>query len=286
MDDHLASKRKLIERAQNNWVEFQDRRKQYLAQMHLRNGCSEKITENILIDLFTLVLDWPLANIDYQSGRCDIVLVDTGIKHLLVEAKYPGKFNSSTAMKQALSQVTGYSLKHQVYRVAVSDGYRLYAIDLFEGKICERIDITLDGKFSEELWLVSRHGIYRSIEHRENPTTSNVLSGEILHPKYKLPSKCFAYVGHPLDPKTWSLPYLLSCESVDEKRLPKAISSIVSNYRGSKVSKIPDKHIHDVLRRLEIAARHLGKMPDQNPRTAQTYCQLNEALAQVIKQYS
>ena len=106
MDNQLARKKKLLERAQNNWAEFQSKRKQYLAQMHLRDGGSEKITENILVDLFTLVLDWPLSNVDYQSGWCDIVLVDTGIKHLLIEAKYSGKFSSSKAMEQALSQVS------------------------------------------------------------------------------------------------------------------------------------------------------------------------------------
>ena len=87
-------------------------------------------------------------------------------------------------------------------------------------------------------------------------------------------------MGSPLHPNTWSLPYLLLNGSVDEKRLPKAISSIVSNYRGTKVSKIPDKHIHDVLRRLEEAARHLGKMPDQNSKTAETYYKLAWALNQ------
>ena len=280
MDNHLATKRKLLERAQNNWAEFQYRRKQYLAQMHLRDGGSEKITENILVDLFTLVLDWPLANVDYQSGRCDIVLVDTGIKHLLIEAKYPGKFSSSRSMEHALSQVGGYSIKHKVHRVAVSDGNRLYAVDLFEGKICERVDVKLDEEFSEELWHISRHGIYRSIENKGGFKPSNILSGEIIHPRYQLPSQCFAYVGDPLRPNTWSLPYLLSNGFVDEKRLPKAISSIVSNYRGTKVSKIPDRHIHDVLQRLEVAARRLGKMPDQNSKTAETYHKLDQVLKQ------
>ena len=68
------------------------------------------------------------------------------------------------------------------------DGNRLYAIDLLEGKICECVDVKLDGEFSEDLWSVSRHGIYRSIESKETLRSSNLLSGEILHPKYKLPS--------------------------------------------------------------------------------------------------
>ena len=210
MSENLASKRKLLERARNNWDEFQDRRKQYLTQMHLRDGGSEKITENILLDLFTLVLDWPLANLDYQSGWCDIILVDTGIKRLLIEAKYPGKFSSSKAMEQALSQVTGYSSTQKVNLVAVSDGNRLFAIDLLEGKTCKRVDVNLDGEFSEELWFLSRHGIYRSTESKGDTKSLDFLSGETLHPKHKIPSKCFAYVGNPLQTSTWSLPYLNS----------------------------------------------------------------------------
>ena len=68
--------------------------------------------------------------------------------------------------------------------------------------------------------------------------------------------------------------------SIDERRLPKAINCIVANYRGLKVGKIPDRHIHVVLVRLEAAARNLGKMPDQNSKTAPAYYKLNEALAQ------
>ncbi len=53
---------------------------------------------------------------------------------------------------------------------------------------------------------------------------------------YQLPASCFAYVGDPAHPGTWKLPYRLIDGSIDERRLPKAIQAILSNYRGVKVS--------------------------------------------------
>ncbi len=282
MDNYLSNKKKLLERANKEWPQFLSRRKQRLAQMELRNGGAEKITESILEDLFTIVLDWPLANVDYQSGRCDIVLTDIGIKRLLVETKYPGSFQNDTNMKKALLQVNRYSEKLNVNKVAVSDGYRLYAIDLKEGKVTERVDVFLDSNFPEDLWLLSVHGIYRPTPQDSEERPINFLSSdELLHPKYQLPADCFAYAGNPNDPKSWSLPYLLRDRTVDKKRLPKAISAIISNYRGTKVKKIPETAIPMVLKTLEKAARQIRKMPDQFPKTSQIY----KNLANILKQF-
>lgn len=281
IDNQLSNHKKLLERAKANWLNFQEIRRQRLAQMRLRDGGAEKITEIILDALFTIVLDWPIANIDYQSGRCDMVLVNQGIKWLIVEAKYPGSFqNNSSKMQQALDQVYKYSETHNVRRVAVCDGYRLYAIDLFPGKFYKRVDVFLDGTFPEELWLLSTHGIYRPVDCEEEKSIQFLLSNDKLHPKYKLPASCFAYVKNPNDPKTWSLPYLLADGSVDIKRLPKAISAVISNYRGTKVKKIPDTATPLVLRTLEAAARRIRKMPDQLPQTADIYKHLAETLVQ------
>ena len=72
---------------------------------------------------------------------------------------------------------------------------------------------------------------------------------------------------------------MLEDRSIDVKRLPKAIQSILSNYRGARISSVPEKAIPDVLRRLASAAEQLGKMPHQGE-TAEVY----EMLAQVLKQ--
>jgi hypothetical protein len=102
----------------------------------------------------------------------------------------------------------------------------------------------------------------------------------LLHPKYCLPAQCFAYIGDANRPATWKLPYLREDGSIDVKRLPKAIQSILSNYRGAKVSSVPEKAIPDVLRRLAAAAEQLGKMPYQGE-TAEVYEMLAQALKQV-----
>ena len=65
------------------------------------------------------------------------------------------------------------------------------------------------------------------------------------------------------------------------ERLPKAIQSIVSNYRGARVRGIPASEIPDVLVRLARAAATLGKMLHQSRKTARTYQQLAEILAQL-----
>jgi len=101
----------------------------------------------------------------------------------------------------------------------------------------------------------------------------------LLHPKYCLPSHCFAYVGDANRPATWKLPFMLQDGSIDAKRLPKAIQAILSNYRGARVSSVPEKDIPDVLIRLAAAAEQLGRMPHQGE-TAEIY----EMLAQVLTQ--
>jgi hypothetical protein len=103
-------------------------------------------------------------------------------------------------------------------------------------------------------------------------------SAERLHPAYKLPARCFAYIGDESDTKTWKLPYLLSDGRVDLKRLPAAIQAVVTSYRGKKVSGIPDDQIPDLLIRLGRAAAQAGKMPFQDDKAAAAYRQLQTAL--------
>ncbi|MCL5947028.1 MAG: hypothetical protein M1298_03290 [Chloroflexi bacterium] len=39
---------------------------------------------------------------------------------------------------------------------------------------------------------------------------------DLLHPKYKIPVHCFAYVGHAEKTSTWKLPYRLADGSIDD----------------------------------------------------------------------
>jgi len=100
----------------------------------------------------------------------------------------------------------------------------------------------------------------------------------LLHRKYRFPSQCFA-IGDVSRPATWKLLYIKEDGSIDVKRLPKAIQAILSNYRGAKISSVPEKAIPDVLRRLAAAAEQLGRMPPQGE-TAK----VSEMLAQAPKQ--
>jgi hypothetical protein len=50
----------------------------------------EKVAENILEDLFTMVLDWSLDDVNLQVGRADVILSELGIKRLVLEVKRPG----------------------------------------------------------------------------------------------------------------------------------------------------------------------------------------------------
>ena len=55
----------------------------------------------------------------------------------------------------------------------------------------------------------------------------------------------------------------------------------MSNYRGTKVSGIPEPAIPDVLVRLALAAVRAGKMPHQTGDPAPAYQQLADVLEQL-----
>jgi hypothetical protein len=171
-----------------------------------------------------------------------------------------------------------------------------YAADIEGGGLKDRIFVSLEQNIPPlDLWWISEHGIYRpradpkceplnllQSQTKEEPqTVCPDIDSQLLHPKYKIPSQCFAYVGDANNPKTWKLPYLQADGDVDVNRLPKAIQAILSNYRGARVSLVPEKHIPDVLIRLEEAAEHIGKMPHQGGKTAPAYEMLAGALEQI-----
>jgi hypothetical protein len=291
----LASYRRCVERIEANWPRFLASREDRLRQEVRHGSAAEKITEAILEDLFTQVLDWHKGDLDYQVGRADIVLTENFIKYLVIETKRPGALTwRRPAVEKALEQARHYADEQRVSRIAVSDGVMLYAVDIEHGVQLDRVFVRLDRTQPPlALWWLSVHGVYRPREGVEDRTLVEEAltpamatqppegAAELLHPKYKLPARCFAYVGNAGDPHTWKLPHLSSSGTVDEKRLPKAIQAVISNYRGVKVGGIPEPAIPNVLLKLAQAAVRAGKLPSQGGSVAPIYEQLVEVLRQL-----
>jgi hypothetical protein len=223
------------------------------------------------------------------------VLTSQGVKYLVVELKRPGALAwNRRAVEAALAQACRYAAEQKVKQVAISDGYLLYGAELAHGGLRDRVLVDLESSSpDEQLWWLSVHGIYRPrvagdeaalrlLPEREAEacTVEAVGPDSLVHPKYKIPAACFAYVGNAAKPSSWKLPYRLADGSIDLRRLPKAVQAILSNYRGLKVTGIPEADIPDVLVRLACAAASLGKMPGQAGETAAVYHQLAEALDQ------
>ena len=224
------------------------------------------------------MLDWPLSGFNPQVEHADVVLSNLGLRRMIVEAKRPGSLAwHRHAVDQALDQAMGYAAAQQVRCVAVSDGLMLYAADIVDGGKRDRVFISLaEAEPPLDLWWLSVQGIYRPrplapgaairLLPDEPVVTEPVASlpqdgPGILHPKYKLPAHCFAYVADYLKPRTWKLPYLCADGTIDAKRLPKAIQCILTNYRGGRVSGIPEAAMPAVLERLARAAHQAGHLP-------------------------
>jgi hypothetical protein len=90
MSEDLASHRRCLERITAHWPAFAAKRLDRLRQWERHGAAAEKVAENVLEDLFCEVLDWRLADIDYQVGYADLLLTRLGVKHLVVEVKRPG----------------------------------------------------------------------------------------------------------------------------------------------------------------------------------------------------
>lgn len=294
---HLAVYRRCVERVRWAWAEFLCKRSERLTPHPLLGDHSEKVTENILEDLFTAALDWPLSGFNPQVERADIVLSNLGVRWLIVEAKRPGSLAwHRRAVDQALDQAMGYAEQQGVRCVAVSDGIMLYAADISNGGKRDRAFISLaDAEPPLDLWWLSVQGIYRPRPFApgaairllpEEPVVIEPVGSpsqdapEILHPKYRLPAHCFAYVTDYSKPGTWKLPYLCADGTIDAKRLPKAIQCILTNYRGGRVGGIPEAAIPGILERLARAALMAGHLPPIVTNPAPVYLQLAEALKQ------
>lgn len=286
----LAAYRHCLDRIISAWPVFREMHRDRLRH----GGETEKVAEGILEDLCTSVLDWSRGDLAYQVGFADIVLSHNLAKYLVIEVKRPGSLvRSRRALELALDQARRYADEQKITRIAVSDGCMLYAADLEHGNLKDRLfaDLTL-AQPPPGLWWISVHGIYRpceAVEHgwhliEPDPAATdqtNLHGVLLLHHKYKLPAHCFAYVGDASDTHTWKLPYRLADGQVDCKRLPKAIQSLLSNYRGAKVGGLPEAAIPEVLKRLASAAAAEGHLPPKNPQPAPAYRQLLEVLEQL-----
>ncbi|MHB8346131.1 MAG: hypothetical protein ACYDHM_02925 [Acidiferrobacterales bacterium] len=295
---NLATFQKFVDRLPVSWPTFLRQRQSRLAQQERNGIAAEKVAENILEDFFTIALDWTIGDLNNQLQYADIVLTSRGIKRLLIEVKRPGSLRwDQPSLEQALAQARRYADEQRVHSIAVSDGTLFYAADIVNGGLQHRARLLLDASvYSPDVWWVSVDGIYRppmslakpeaaleaeSLERAANSAPQPEAIPTLLHPKYKVPAECFAYVGDASKTATWKLPYRNLDGSVDEKHLSGAIRAVVTNYRGAHVKTVPDVAIADVLVRLGRAAAEIRKLPGQTPSPPESYRLLHDALRQV-----
>ena len=293
--ESLAAYQHVVSRLHERWPAFLAKREKRLAEQRRFGHAAEQATEGILEDLFTEVLDWSVADVNHQVGCADLLLSQLGVKYLIIEAKRPGGLAwNEAAVRAALDQACRYADEQRVRVVAISDGVMLYGADIVNGGHRDRVFVSLVADAAPEaLWWLSVHGIYReradvsdaaiqAISTTDGEVAAGPADGslELLHHKYRLPARCFAYVGDASRPTTWKLPFRCANGIPDHERLPKAIQAILSNYRGMKVGSVPETAIPDVLQRLAAAARELGRMPGQCADPAAVYLRLDQTLEQ------
>jgi len=269
------------------WTQFRQARADRLRH----GGETERVAEAIMEDLFTGLLDWSKGDIAYQVGFADIVLTKNLAKYFVLEVKRPGTlWPGRQSLEGALEQARRYADEQKIPCIGASDGRFLYAADIVQGTLRDRVLLDLEHpEVPLSLWWLSVHGIYRPAEEdvewpkvpAHTPENVTETPDTPLHPKYKLPSTCFAYVGDSNNPRTWKLPYRTASGCVDERRLPKAIQALLSNYRGAKVRGIPEQAIPSVLQVLARAAAAEGRMPPYASDPAPVYKQLAIVLDQL-----
>ena len=124
------------------------------------------MAEHILEDLFTLVLDWRLPEVNSEVAHADLVLTRLGLKQLIVVVRQPGTVTwNEPAVDLALAHAHRYAGEQRVKAIAISDGIMLYARDVIPGGHRDRLFTRLDEPWApEDLWWLSVDGIYRPRE--------------------------------------------------------------------------------------------------------------------------
>ena len=290
----LASYQHWAMRVETAWPRFQARRLEHLVEGRRYAGAPEKVAEDIVADLLTDVLGWAVSDLNHQVKHCDILVTQLGVRRLVIETKRPGLLNRQPTVDAAFLQARGYAETLHVDTVGVTDGARLLAHDLLPGGGARmRLDAA-DLSIPEpdpNLWWLCPDGIYRVPEPLPHPAAWAAPDGDEvgppdpalgqLHPKYHLPVTCFAYAGSVGDPHTWHLPYLEADGAIDHSRLPKAVQAVLSNYRGARVTSLPEEAIPFALQKLAAAARRAGKLPPECLDPAPVYIQLSHVLMQI-----
>ncbi|MGO9613948.1 MAG: hypothetical protein ACLPX5_13055 [Dissulfurispiraceae bacterium] len=137
--ENLSSYHRVLQRIRESWNAFSLTRADRLKQQDRHGIAAEKVTENILEDLFTTVLDWPLSDLNNQVQHSDLLLTSLGIKYLIIEAKRPGALAwDRRAVEAALNQAVRYASEQKVKCLGISDGVMLYAADLQCGGLQDR----------------------------------------------------------------------------------------------------------------------------------------------------
>ena len=142
----LASYRRCCDQLTAAWQAFLAKREARLAQQRRFGTAAEKVAGNILEDLFTMVLDWHLSEVNNQVSYADLVLTRLGVRHPIVEVRRPGALAwNERAVNRALEQANRYADEQRVHSVAVSDGIMLYARDHVPGgQSLDRVFVHLD----------------------------------------------------------------------------------------------------------------------------------------------
>jgi len=131
MVESLASYRRCRDRIRAAWPAFLEKRNERLVQQERHGIAAEKVAENIVEDLFTMVLDWSVSDMNNQVGYADLLLTRLGVKYLVVEVKRPGALAwNRRAVDAALGQALRYADEQRVKCVGISDGFILYAADI------------------------------------------------------------------------------------------------------------------------------------------------------------
>ncbi|MBW1801693.1 MAG: polymer-forming cytoskeletal protein [Deltaproteobacteria bacterium] len=200
-------------------------------------------------------------------GDWGLIEADMQISSILVRGEIHGNI---IADKRVEIQLPGKVFGNiQAPRVVIGEG------GIFEGN-CQMPEAR--GADEQKLAVLESDGYAAKVPERDDVEGRG---DHLIHPRYDLPARCFAFVGNASDTQTWKLPYRHADGSIDARRLPNAIQVGLRIYRGTMVSAINRSEIPDILVLLARAAARLGKMPHQTGSPSRVYEQLAGVLEQL-----